>query len=211
MLLVEERTQISMPRRGCLISAWEEARCNRAPGAWPLGGPRLSLAVTLSVNHAPVEDPGHHAALLVVQLQRDSLEDRKIRDCWPEGRAPALPATSAPLGMGIACRSRAGGSIQHPLLVAELPPHSAHQHSSACPSTPLDATGLWGPHHGLLCHLLELHQAYLPHLAAVAVGGTAQSGRAVGVNVLGHGIRGLGDGLSGQNTDRGLGAPPVWG
>lgn len=46
--------------------------------------------VTLSVNHAPVEYPGHHAALLVVELQRDSLEDRKIHDCSLEGRAPAL-------------------------------------------------------------------------------------------------------------------------
>lgn len=110
--------------QGSLISARKEASCSCARGAWPLGGPRLSLAVTLSVNHAPVEDPGHHAALLVVQLQRDSLEDRKICDCSPEGRAPALPATSAPLGTGIACRSRAGGGIQHPLLVAERSPAS---------------------------------------------------------------------------------------
>lgn len=50
----------------------------------------------MSVNHAPVEDPGHHAALLVVELQRDSLEDRKIHDRSLEGRAPMLSAKSSP-------------------------------------------------------------------------------------------------------------------
>lgn len=60
--------------------------------------------VTLSVNHATVEDPGHHAALLVIELQRDSLEDRKIHDSSLEGRVPILSAKSSPgLCLHLAC------------------------------------------------------------------------------------------------------------
>lgn len=86
--------------------------------------------------------------------------------------------------MGLAPGPQTGGRIQHLLPVAKvssnllLPLRPAPWHRCTCPSTPLCATRLWdlaSSHHGLLCGLLELDEAYLPHLAAVAVGGAAQS------------------------------------
>lgn len=169
--------------------------------------------VTLSVNHAPVEDPGHHAALLVVELQCDSLEDRKIHDCSLEERAPRPSAKSSPCpcpqkavqGLGRSptlgqpsllqlllaqasppidgAPSRSPGRIQHPLPMAEVssdllhPLTPARWHSSTCPTAPPGGIKLWdlaSSHHGLLRDLLELDEAYLPHLTAVAVGRAAQ-------------------------------------
>lgn len=94
------------------------------------------------------------------------------------------------------------------------PPRPTHWCSSTCPpppSVPPALGDLPSSHHGLLCHLLKLDQADLAHLTAVAVGRAAQGGRAIGVNVLSHSIRGLSDGLSGQNREWGLGAPAAWG
>lgn len=180
----------------CLISALKASICRCTHPTHCL----CQGLVTLSVNHAPVEDPGYHAALLVVELQRDSLQDRKSHDCLLEGRAPAFSAKSSPCPCprGAACCSSSWHKHRYPLMRFSVgpqagcstlfprprspetfcfPPGQAVGTAQTAPP-PLGASRLGAPassHHGLLCDLLKLDEANLAHLAGTAMGGAACS------------------------------------